>query len=257
MFFDFNPLRGLKIAAAGMALAGGLTFAGAANALNVTILDGTMDSPLVVNIAGIGAVLDAPVQFHTIYGSVPKTLLAWCVDVAHDITLGDYNPDLQYTDINPFDTSYPYAVQPFTAAEVLQVDTLVNYGTRVYADNSLSSLMRRTTLAAIQGAIWQVVSGRDVTLASGFSQNNGVNATSFNNLVDAFGGSGYASLTSNYGWLPTQVTFITPIVYPNGGTQSFLYAGYAPEPGAWALMIGGFALTGAMLRRRRAAAVAA
>jgi PEP-CTERM motif len=34
-------------------------------------------------------------------------------------------------------------------------------------------------------------------------------------------------------------------------------AGSVPEPTSWALMIGGFGLTGAMLRRRRSAAVAA
>ncbi|MBS0359785.1 MAG: PEPxxWA-CTERM sorting domain-containing protein [Proteobacteria bacterium] len=43
-----------------------------------------------------------------------------------------------------------------------------------------------------------------------------------------------------------------------GGTTRFLASGFAaaPEPAAWALMIGGFGLAGAMLRRRRALATA-
>ena len=257
MFFSFNPFQGLRIAAAGFALAGGLAFASAAGATNVTILDGAMDNPLVVNISGIGNVKDAPIQFHVIYGSMPKTLLAWCVDVSHGITLGDYNPDLQYTDINPFNTSYAYAAQPFSAAEVTQVDTLVNYGAKVFADNSLTSAAKRFTLGAVQGAIWQIVSQRDVTLVSGNSANSGVSVTGFNTLVDNLSGANYANYVGGYGWLSTQVTFITPITYPYGGTQSFLFAGTAPEPAAWALMIGGFGLAGAMLRRRRSAALAA
>jgi hypothetical protein len=256
MLLDFNPLGGLKIAAASLALAGGLAFASAAGATNVTILDGAMDNPLVVNIAGIGMVKDAPVQFHVIYGSVPKTLLAWCVDVSHGITLGDYNPDLQYTDVNAFDTAYAYAAQPFSASEVTQVDTLVNYGAKVFGDNSLTAASKRFTLGAVQGAIWQIVSQRDVTLVSGNSANTGVSVTGFNTLVDNLSGANYGDYVGGYGWLSTQVTFITPITYPYGGTQSFLFAGTAPEPGAWALMIGGFSLAGAMLRRRRAALAA-
>ena len=260
MSFDFKFVRGAKLATAGAVLTVGLGLASAAGATNVTILDGAMHNQLVVNIAGIGNAYDAPMEFHTIYGGTPRSLVAWCVDVLHDITLGDYNPDLQYTDVITFNTSYPYApsVPAFTAAEVTQVDTLVNYGNNVFFDGGLAQPNKRILLGAVQGAIWQVVANRDVTLAAGFGENNGVDANAFNALVDNLSGANYLSYATGYGTLSTAVTFITPITYPTGGTQSFLFAGGAvPEPATWAMLIGGFGLVGAMLRRRRVATAAA
>lgn len=45
----------------------------------------------------------------------------------------------------------------------------------------------------------------------------------------------------------------TPVITP---TLTLQYTSAMPEPGAWALMIGGFAVTGVALRRRRAVAIA-
>jgi hypothetical protein len=41
--------------------------------------------------------------------------------------------------------------------------------------------------------------------------------------------------------------------FQSAATQSIVLASPTPEPGAWALMIGGFMGAGAMLRRRRTA----
>jgi len=64
----------------------------------------------------------------------------------------------------------------------------------------------------------------------------------------SFTGSSIKILFSAYQGTPGQ------FAYSNGGQAVFSYNGMAavPEPGAWALMIGGFGLAGAMLRRRRA-----
>ena len=246
----------------GAVLAGGLAFAAPAGATNVTILDGQMNNPLTVNIAGIGNVLDAPITFHTIYGATPKTILAWCVDVLHHISLGDYNPDLSYTDTNVFDPSYPFTTNPsLTAAQVTQIDTLVNYGTAVYNDGSLTAVDKQFKVGAAQGAIWKLVSHNNVTLVTG----NNADATYFNGLVTGLAGANYLNVATGYGTLSSAVTFITPTIYPAAaGTQSFLFAsptptttGGVPEPGTWVMMIGGFGAAGAMLRRRRRAAAVA
>jgi hypothetical protein len=250
-----SKLTALKGFVAAAAVAGGLAFAAPASATSVVILEGTMSSPLVVNISGPGAgsgnVYAAPMQFETLYGGTPTDLLAFCVDIFHHITLGNYTPDLQYTDVNPWDVNFSYATPPLTVPEVAQVARLVHFGTAVFNDGSLASLAKRTQLAAVQGAIWSVVANRTVTLAAGFSQNNGVVAASFNTQVSNLAGANYLSYMGAYGPVSSQVTLITPITYPTGGTQAFLFAA-VPEPATWALMIGGFGAAGAMLRRRRA-----
>ena len=249
----------VKVAAAGAVLAGGLAFASSAGATNITILSGTMHNQLVVDIAGIGTAYDAPMEFSTIYGGTPKSLVAFCVDVFHDITLADYNPDLLYTDSHPFDSTYAYATPALTAAKVTQIGQLVNYGLDVFNDAGLAQPTKKTQLGAVQGAIWELVAGHNVTLNTNAAYagfNSGVTAASFNTLVDNLAGANYLNFITGYGGQGAGVTLITPITYPTSGTQSFVYAN-APEPGTWVMMIGGFGAAGAMLRRRRRVAVVA
>jgi hypothetical protein len=247
-----------KLAAAGTVLAGGLALAAPAAATNITILSGTMNNQLVVDISGFGAAFDAPMEFDTLYGGTPTQLVAFCVDVFHHISLGNYAPNLVYTDSNPFDTTYAYATPPLTATTVQQIGQLVNFGTDVFNDNALSQPMKKLRLGAVQGAIWEIVASRNVTLStnSGYSgYNAGVTAATFDTLVDNLAGANYLNYITGYGGQGAGVTLITPTTYPRSGTQAFLYAN-APEPGTWVMMIGGFGLAGAMLRRRRSAAAA-
>ena len=74
-----------------------------------------------------------------------------------------------------------------------------------------------------------------------------------NNYISAYSGANYLSNLTGYGPVSSNITFITET--GKYGTrlahQSFAFAAAVPEPSAWALMISGFGLTGAMLRRRR------
>jgi len=256
----------LRSACVGAAVAVSLVCGSAANAAQVLISNGQMTNPLIVHLSGAaynGDVYDAPMQFTTTYNGVPNVeLLAFCVDVFHDINFGPYSTPLQYVDTVPFTTNSrpsPGASDQLLPTTIEQIAKLVNYGTDVFHDGALSGADKRFTLAAVQGAIWQVVAGEDVTLATGgYSQNSGVNATNFNSLVDNFSDPTHYQdfFAGNYGAIGDQTKFITPLNYPDPthgalGTQSFMFA--VPEPGTWAMMLLGFGLIGAALRHRRRA----
>jgi hypothetical protein len=188
-------------------------------------------------------------------GAPSVDLVAFCVDVFHDINFGPYSPALQYQTTVPFTTDSrpsPTAADHLTGGQIEQIERLATYGTDVQKDGSISSLDKSITLAAVQGAIWQVVAGETVTLAGGWSQNNGVDATSFDTLVINLSDSAnYAAyFDPKYGVIGDHTVFLTPLSYPDAsGTQSFLFA--VPEPSTWLLMVAGVALLGAQLRRRR------
>jgi hypothetical protein len=244
-----------------MALAAAMAWGSGASATQVYISDGQMDHPLIVQLAGAnynGAVFDAAMQFKTTFGSTPNVdLIAFCVDIFHDINFGPYSPALPYQTTVPFTTDSrpsPGAADHLTAAQIEQVDRLVNYGTDVQKDGSLSTADKSFTVGAVQGAIWEIVGGETVTLASGWSQNTGVDATSFNTLVGEFADAGHYAdqFDAKYGTIGDKTTFITPTSYPTSGTQSFLFAGGVPEPSTWMLAVMGIGLLGGALRLRRA-----
>jgi hypothetical protein len=282
-----------------LTLAFGLT--ASAKAATVILDVGAMDHPRVVNIAGIGNVYSAPMEFKTIYDGKSENLLAWCVDVYHEITLKDYSPNLVYVDSNKLTTDFgghaldpgdtgkvgllvnygqylfddvPTAPPPFTEKEPKRSDFPAGKaGTAAYnaahaafvADKAAHNAAvtaynaavadRFMRLDAVQSAIWQVVSNRDVTSSD----------KAFDLLVDhlsanptAWFGPGYTA--DDYGF-----KLITPVQQYGGRggktplplTQSFVFAtGPVPEPATWALTIAGLGLAGAALRRRRSAAPA-
>ncbi|ODT86039.1 PEPxxWA-CTERM sorting domain-containing protein [Phenylobacterium sp. SCN 70-31] len=247
---------GAKVAVGAAAVAAGLAFAPMAQAATYIMQSGTMDSPRTLNIAGIGNVKATPVQFDGYIDDVVdqpfSDLVAFCVDVYHAITLADYNPDLKYTDTIPLTTdSHPTAPKVLTDQEILQIGRLVNYGTNVFY-NAPGGAARYDELAVVQGAIWQVVSGLNVT---------STNAT-LNTRIDNLAGLSYTSFfNADYGHVHSGIKFLTPFtdsrVYPDSKlTQAFAIAA-VPEPATWAMMIGGFACAGAMLRRSRRQAAAA
>jgi hypothetical protein len=285
-------------ALAALAVGVGLA-AGSAARANVVFLDvGSMDHPRVVHIAGIGNVYDAPMQFKAIENGKQVNLLAWCVDVYHEITLKDYVPNLAYTDTNTLSTDF--GGHPLDPGDAWKIGVLANYGQDVFDDlptpppaftqtapkrsdfppgaagtaaynaakaaynaakaahNAAVSAYnaavstRYMRLSAVQAAIWQVASNRNVTS----------NDSVFDQLVDNLSG---AHLENYFfgGYAPegSAVTLITPIQQYGGRngrtplalTQSFVIA-KVPEPATWAMLIGGCGLAGAALRRQRKAA---
>jgi hypothetical protein len=240
-----------------LALSSCLWAGSAANAATVIFDSGRMDTPRIVTIEGIGKVYATPMQFTGTYdGTAFTDLVAFCVDVYHRITRADYNPDLVYTDELSLTTdSNPAGPTLLTSGQITQIGQLANYGTLTFYNASTGTAAQQRArfneLAAIQGAIWQVASGLNVT-----STNAGIDAR-----IDAYSGAGYASLfNASYGAVSSAITFLAPVGYPSmNGTQAFVIpdttgggVGVVPEPAAWALMIGGFAIMGGVLRRRRA-----
>lgn len=288
----FNQV--LAAVAVGFSLAASAT---AANAATVILDVGTMSNARTVNIAGIGNVSSAPMQFTVSYGGQADKLLAWCVDVYHTITVQDYSPNLVYTDTNTLSTDFNG--HALDAGDVMKIGLLANYGQAVFDDvpvapaaftqvapkrsdypngtagtnafnaaktaynnakaaydaqvaaYSTAVSARNTRLAAVQSAIWQVSSNRNVTSSD----------AAFDLLVDNLSGANLTDyFANNYGNGDYGITLITPVQQYGGRngttplalTQSFVFAaGAAPEPGTWALMILGFGAAGAMLRRQR------
>lgn len=297
-------MRTFSKALATLTLGATLAFGATAAQASTVILDvGTMQNARTVNIAGLGNVMAAPMQFKATYDGKPTNLLAWCVDVYHSITVQDYSPNLTYTDTNTLSTDFNG--HALDNGDVLKIGLLANYGqeifdaapvapaaftmaepkrssypqgqagstaynnakaaynsaksahnTAVAAYNSAVSL-RNTRLSAVQGAIWQVASNRNV------SSNDGA----FDLLVDNLSGEHLTDYFTGVSTRDYGIQLITPVQQYGGRngrtplalTQSFVFAtGAVPEPSTWALLILGFGGAGAMLRRqRRAMALAA
>lgn len=256
VFSNFDAsgaLRSLKVAVPAVAFAASLATASMAQAATYVFTRGDMDHARTVNISGIGNVKAGPVQFDgTVDGNPFDNLVAFCVDVYHKITLGNYNPDLTYTDEIDLTTDSNF-IDPVTLeeAEILQISKLVNYGTAVFYNAPTTTNSQRNArwdeLAVVQGAIWQVVSGRNVTISNG----------ALNSRIDNLAGINYTNFfNASYGAVGSKIDFLTPFTdtkeYPHKKlTQSFAIAAAIPEPGTWVMMIGGFAVAGAMLRRSR------
>jgi len=96
--------------------------------------------------------------------------------------------------------------------------------------------MSGADLAGIQGAIW-------LTEYAGLTITGGSPQTAFYQGLGATWAAAHAA----------DATFANGIYDVDGHHQGFVL-GSVPEPSTWALMIGGFGLAGAMLRRRRSLA---
>lgn len=192
----------------------------------ITTLGGTVDGQ-----AFNQAVYESPdVLTASIDGGPNQDLLAFCVDIFH-----------------MFDSSTP----PVTyQTGLLTGDSFGVSGGGVPLSNLVSgqigylaslgqSAATAEDLAGIQGAIW-------LTEYSGLTLSGG------STLVGH-----YQDLANSWGAANAGFSGFTPAIYSvTGDTQGFVTGG-VPEPAAWTLMIGGFGMAGAMLRRRRRTAAAA
>lgn len=268
----------LKGAAVAGALAFGTLSASAASATTVILQEGTLEGARNVVISGINSnnpVKATVMQFDGYYDYNPnrnsdneyfENMAAFCVDVYHNISVGDYNPDLVYQDTVKVTTDSNFnnnQQKVLSQAQLDQIGLLVNYGTRVFYQapktTSAQKAARLDQLAAVQGAIWKVVSGKNVTAVSGSGYNSS-NINNVNNLILTFSNLNYRFNTSaayQLGALTTKVTFLTPKAtnkqagYGSKNAYQAFAIGSVPEPGTWVMMIGGFGFAGAMLRRSR------
>ncbi|MBU1375470.1 MAG: hypothetical protein KKE02_08040 [Alphaproteobacteria bacterium] len=245
-------LGALKAAVPAMAFAFGLAAASAGHAESIFLQTASMNTTYTAHIysapypsAGYSDeyVYLAPMTF-TAYDGVGATgdaysLLAFCVDIFHNISLGNIN--LQYDDTQPLASNSGSPSTPLTGAQLTQVGKLVNYGQVVYGSADADKVAK---LAGLQGAIWQVI-------------NPTYTVKSFNGAVDGYIGSysdalTYGAAIADHGPVGSSLTFITETgKYGTADAhQSFAFAP-APEPGVWMLLIAGFGMTGAALRRSR------
>ena len=253
---------GLKAAIPAAALACSLALAGPGQATQYFLQSDTMNTSRTAHINGPGGFTEyvyiAPIKFTTYLGtgatpgtgalSGPLEEIGFCVDIFHDITLGTLN--LKYDDNYDLTTNSKYLdnAHPFTGAtalsagQIVQVGQLVNYGTQLYlhGPNTADTVNR---LAALQGAIWQVVNPT-YSVVSG-------NAA-LDSYIAQYSAANYATKLTGYGAVSSNITFIieTGKYGTKNAHQSFALAG-VPEPATWAMMLAGFGLTGATLRRRR------
>jgi len=199
----------------------------------------------------------APIKFTAFEGTGATgpsfNFLGFCVDIFHGISLGTLN--LKYDDNFDLTTNSKYLSNtPFAGGtslsgqQKLQVGRLVNYGTLIY-DQAPNTAVNINKLAALQGAVWQVINpGYAVTSGNG----------AVNSLIATYSGTNYNAALTGFGHVHSGITFITETEKygTRSAHQSFAIAA-VPEPSTWAVMILGFGLTGAVLRRRQFAMIGA
>ena len=254
--FRTTALGALKTIAPVAAFACSLALASPGNAAAIFLQSATMDTSRTATISGPGGfsqnVYIGPLNF-TAYNGTSATgpsfnFIGFCVDIFHHISLGTLN--LKYDDTRDLTTNSAYTTAtPFqggtalTSGQIAQVSKLVNYGNLVYAQ-APAGADRTNKLAGLQGAIWKVINPT-YNVTSGTA---GVNT-----YITAYSGANYLNSLTGYGPVGGDIDFITETgkYGTNAAHQSFALAA-VPEPAAWALMIGGFGIAGALLRRRRA-----
>lgn len=188
-----------------------------------TILGGTVDAtPFNLNVYESPDILTASFD-----GGPPEQLLVFCVDIFHFFDPANtppitYQTGLLTTDSSGVVSGTGVPLTPLISGEIGYLASL--YDTNNTADD----------WAGIQGAIW-LTEYSGLTLTGGSSQ-----VAHFQALRAAWAAAN-----------PGNTTFADAIYSVGGQNQGFVIAGEVPEPNAWALMIAGFGLAGAMLRRRR------
>jgi hypothetical protein len=167
---------------------------------------------------------------------VNTTELVFCIDLEHVIYVTSYNPALDFTTGLVEFTGAGVAISAPISNEIGQ---LADFGRSLYATQATDYAQQ---LVAVQGAIWSLEYG------VGGARATSTNATIDDQIVQLLkvqdNGRGLANALISHAPGATL------------GAQN-MTTGSVPEPASWALMIGGFGMAGAALRRKRSAAATA
>lgn len=253
----------------------------AAAATNIFLDKAEMFNPATAYITGFAGsnyaktkVYDAPVLFTANYGTVSSTntfnFLGFCVDIFDAIDVGINTPknvNLAYhtgplVDNGAHATKYASALVVLTQLQKDNISKLVNYGTQLWnldaktdPTHNLSNVSLGThgsiidELAGIQGAIWKIENPNFTITGAPPVNGNGVQATVTSDI------NYYASTA----FLATLQVGKIEVIFDSSlpAHQAFAFAATVPEPATWGMLIVGFGLLGATMRRRRAATVSA
>ncbi len=156
-------------------------------------------------------------------------LLAFCVDLAHSIGLGNntlatLSPSLNYQVGTLTTAPGGGALSP---SQIQQMEGLAALGFQLIQTNAPNLSLE---IPAIQSAIWSIEYGKTITTG-----NPALNATIANYIAIA----------------PTLTGKATYIFSTDSPVRQGLFVSYVPEPGTWAMLIAGFGLLGVAARRRR------
>jgi hypothetical protein len=235
----------MKVAIPALAFAATMGLASPSSAVILTYLNVTGGNTGYITDTNAGGTMSEnvyvdPVIFNAA-GESP--FLAFCVDIYHNINLGDLqlpnqpaHSGLLYDESTLVNNFAP--VPTALGANEARIANLVNYGSYLYKHNSLTPTIQNQ-LSAIQGAIWEIANPGYEVAQSNITLNGMINSMKTANL------SGYGSTIKLI--VPNSTSYVT---------QSFA-VGVVPEPATWAMMLTGFFGMGAMLRSRRRNALAA
>jgi hypothetical protein len=185
-----------------------------ASAADLIVTDVGVDSWNMVDVAGHGAEVSTAILFNG--------FVVFCVDLEHNVAVGGGQS-------LPYDfalLTVDGAGNPVSEANSNRIGRLADLGRFIYA-TVLPSVSRSSDLTAIQAAIWSIEYNTAVTSADSYT-----NGKIADYLLVTDNGRGRAHILQSL-----------------DGHQSQTIGG-VPEPATWALMICGFGLAGAVLRRR-------
>ena len=256
------------------AMVAGVGFAVVAHATAVTIdTAGIYDPGLVVATGVVNATeYSSAVEFGVTEGSGPavETLYAFCVDLTHQIYVG-FDEQAGHDIVSAkgdAQSSFSYAYQTgtlsqdsvgggsgtsgtsLTPTQIGEIGGLADFGRGLIAFANPTTLAQSQTLsdelAAVQGAIWRIEYPSPDTFTG---------SRALDTLMDAYVAAAprlavHGAVTTLYAADGSSQGFVIGSAPAHDAFLDDLAA--VPEPASWALMIAGFGLAGATLRRRRA-----
>jgi hypothetical protein len=203
---------------AGVAAAAALSGAGAAGAATLLVSDVGVYNWNTVS-TGLGSFVSTGIVFN-------NDLLVFCVDLQHEIGVTHYDPPLVYTQSL---LTVDGAGNAITETDSNRIGQLADLGRFILGSGDPDFA---NDLSAIQAAIWSI---EYHTTATSSDPEINSEIAAFLNVQDNGRGWAHALIAHDPG---------------AGGVQNMVTGG-VPEPGVWTLLIAGFGLAGAALRRRR------